>query len=313
MKKKKFKVVVDTDPGCDDAACLVYMINDKDLDIKLITTVAGNIKIETATRNALHLLDLFNKDIPVAQGATKALCRTSPYAEDIHQKNGLGGYNPPEKTIRQAFSNDAVEELYKVLNEGDGDIVPIVLGPQTNIALLIQKHPDIVAKIPRIIFMGGSPYGMRGFPNHISFNISSDPEAFKIVLESKIPLVMIPSDMGRRKAYLDEKYVYDMQKVNEVGDLLFKMYDMYWEPGFDDKRIATNDTCAYMYLIRPELFQTTKILVEVDTDEAPGKTTVFFDDNGHIDLAIGVKREEFLKVLSKKLVELNDYKLPKAD
>lgn len=313
MKRKKFKVIVDTDPGCDDAACLVYILNDKKVDIKLITTVAGNIKVETATRNALHLLDMFNKDIPLAQGANKAMFRTSPYAENIHQKEGLGGYNPPDKTIRQAYSNDGVEEMYKVIMEGDGDIIPLVLGPQTNIGLLIQKHPDVVAKIPKIIFMGGSPFGMKGFPDHISFNISSDPEAFKIVLDSKIPLVMIPSDMGRRKAYLDEQYVYDMQKVNEVGDFLFRMYDMYWEPGFEDKRIATNDTCAYMYLIRPEIFQTTKIEVEVDLKDAPGKTTVFFDDNGHVDLVIGVKREQFLKVMTKKLIELNDVKVPKAD
>ena len=164
MKRKKFKVIIDTDPGVDDAACLVYMLNDKDLDIKLITTVAGNIKIETATRNMLHLLDIFNKDIPVAQGATKAMFRTSPYAENIHQKEGLGGYTPPQTTSHKPFSDDAVEEIYKVLKEGDGDIVPIVLGPQTNIGLLIQKYPDIVSKIPRIIFMGGSPFGMRGFP-----------------------------------------------------------------------------------------------------------------------------------------------------
>ena len=79
---------MDTDPGVDDAACLIYMLFDKKVDIKLITTVAGNISIETSTRNALHLLDLFNKNIPVAQGAEKALTRISPYAENIHQKEG---------------------------------------------------------------------------------------------------------------------------------------------------------------------------------------------------------------------------------
>lgn len=311
MARKKFKVIVDTDPGCDDAACLIYMLNDPTVDIKLITTVAGNIKVETSTRNTLHLLDLFNKDIPVAQGATKAMCRVSPYAEEIHQKEGLGGYIPPLTTQHQIFSTDAVEEMYKVLKEGNGDITLLVLGPQTNIGLLLQKHPDIISKIPKIIFMGGSPYGVQGFPNHISFNISSDPEAFKIVLESKIPLVMIPSDMGRRKAYLDEKFVYDMKVTNDVGDLLFRMYDLYWEPGFNDKRIATNDTCAYMYLIRPELFQTTKIEVEVDLEDAPGKTLVYFDDNGHIDLTIGVKRDLFLKLMGKKLKEFNAIKLKK--
>ena len=313
MKKKKFKVVVDTDPGCDDTACLIYMLNDKDLDIKLITTVAGNVKIETTTRNMLHILDIMDKDIPVAQGASKAMRRTSPYAEDIHQKEGLGGYTPPATTQHQVFSTDAVEELYKVLKEGNGDIIPIVLGPQTNIGHLLEKHPDIITKIPKIIFMGGSPFGMQGFPDHISFNISSDPEAFKIVLDSKIPLVMIPSDLGRRKAYLDENFVYSMEKVNDIGNLMFQMYGMYWEPGFKDKRIATTDTCAYMYLIRPELFQTTKIELIVDLEESPGKTIIHFDDNGHVDLVIGVKREYFLKILNKKLLELNHIKIPKAD
>lgn len=302
---KKIKVIVDTDPGCDDAACLIYMLNDNKLDIKLITTVTGNVGVDTATRNTLHLLDIFENDVPVAKGCAKAMFRNSPFAEDIHQKEGMGGYIPPQYTTRQAYSNDAVEEIYKVLMEGEGDIIPIILGPQTNFGHLFQKHPDVIKKITQIIFMGGSPYGMKGFPNHISFNISSDPEAFKIVLDTKIPLVMIPSDMGRRKAYLDEEYVYNMQKVNEVGDFLFRIYDLYWEPGFDDKRIATNDTCAYMYLIHPELFQTTKIDIEVDLKEEPGKTTVYFDDNGHVDLAIGVKREEFLKILNKKLLKLN--------
>ena len=310
---KKYKVIVDTDPGVDDAACLVYMLFDKQIDIKLITTVVGNIKIETGTRNALHLLDLFNKDIPVAKGASTAMCRISPTAEHIHQIEGLGGYNPPKTTKRKVIKDDAVEAMYKVLKEGNGDITLLVLGPQTNIGHLLQKHPDIISKIPRIIFMGGSPFGVPTFPDHISFNISSDPEALKIVLDSKIPLVMVPSDMGRRKAYLTEEYVYDMKKTNDVGAFIFEMYDKYWEPGFDDKRIATNDTCAYMYLIRPELFQTTKIEMQVNLDKEAGKTYVNFDDNGHIDLAIGIRRERFLKIMTKKLKEMGNIKLAKAD
>ena len=310
---KKYKVIVDTDPGVDDAACLVYMLFDKQIDIKLITTVVGNIKIETGTRNALHLLDLFNKDIPVAKGASTAMCRISPTAEHIHQIEGLGGYNPPKTTKRKVIKDDAVEAMYKVLKEGNGDITLLVLGPQTNIGHLLQKHPDIISKIPRIIFMGGSPFGVPTFPDHISFNISSDPEALKIVLDSKIPLVMVPSDMGRRKAYLTEEYVYDMKKTNDVGSFIFEMYDKYWEPGFDDKRIATNDTCAYMYLIRPELFQTTKIEMQVNLDKEAGKTYVNFDDNGHIDLAIGIRRERFLKIMTKKLKEMGNIKLAKAD
>ncbi len=311
MKKNKIKVIIDTDPGVDDAACLIYSLFDKKIDIKLLTTVVGNLSIETATRNMLHILDLFDLDIPVAKGAGRAMFRKSPTAEHIHQPEGMGGYQPPKTTKRKVIDEDAVEAMYRVLSEGDGDIVPIVLGPHTNMGLLFTKHPDIIAKIPKIVFMGGSPFGLAGYPDHISFNISSDPESFKIVLDSKIPLVMVPSNIGRRKAHLDEEYVYNLREINEVGKLLFDMYSMYWEPGFPDKRIATNDTCALFALTYPNLFSTRAVDVVVDLDEAPGKTIVSYNDNGNVTLVTDVKRKKFLKLLTKELIKLNDIKLKK--
>ena len=313
MKKDKIKVIIDTDPGVDDAACLVYALFDKKIDIQLLTTVVGNVKIETATRNLLHLLDIFNIDLPVAQGADKALTRTSPTAEHIHKKEGMGGYLPPKHTIHKVLDEDAIEAMYKVLREGDGDIVPIILGPHTNMALLFQKHPDIISKIPKIVYMGGSPFGLPGYPDHISFNISSDPEAFKIVLDSKIPLVMVPSNIGRRKAHLDEDYVYEMKEINDVGKLLFEMYSQYWEPGYEDKRIATNDTCALFALTYPKLFKTKKINISVDIDETPGKTFVNYNNKGNVALVTDVKRNKFLKLLRKDLEKLNHIKLNLKD
>lgn len=311
MEKEKIKVIIDTDPGVDDAACLVFALFDKSLDIKLITSVSGNVNVNTATRNCLHILDLFGVDLPVAMGASKAMARISPNAEHIHSIEGLGGYNPPKITIKKVIENDAVEEMYRILNEGDGDIIPMLLGPQTNMGLLLQKHPDIIKKIPKIIFMGGSPFGVKGFPNHISFNISFDPEAMQIVLDSKIPLVMIPSDMGRRKAYLTEDIVYNMKNTNEVGEFLFEMYDKYWEPGFDDKRIATNDTCAYIYLTHPELFTLEKAFVTVDVGKDAGKTLVDFNENGNVEIAVAVDREKFINLLNDKLHSFDNFHLKK--
>lgn len=303
---KKYKVIIDTDPGVDDTACLIFALTDKKLDVKLITTVRGNVEVETSTRNILHLLDLLNVDYPVAKGANKALHRNSPTAEDVHSKEGLGGWIPAEKTEHTALKENAVEAMYKVISEGNGDIIPFIFGPHTNIATLIQKHPDVVKKIPKIIFMGGSPFGAPGFPDHISFNISSDPEAFKIVLDSKIPLVMVPSDMGRRKAYLTEDFVYKIKDTNDIGKFLFLMYDKYWERGYPDKRIATNDTCAYMYLTHKNLFKTIRTDVEVDTIETPGKTFVNMNKKGNVKLVVAVKREKFLKLYMKKIKALDN-------
>ncbi len=312
MKKdnqKKYKVIVMTEPGVDDATCLVLMMADPRIDIKLITTLRGNVPIETCTRNMLHILDLYDKDIPVAKGEPKALYRNSPTAEYIHQKEGLGGYIPPKKTLHKCIKEDAIEAMYRVLKEGDGDIIPIVLSPHTNIAMLILKHPDIIEKIPCIYFEGASPYGVPGFPDHISFNISSDPEAFKIVLDSKIPLYMIPSDMGRRKAHLDEKFVYALKDLNDSGNFIFQMDTGYWEPGFPDKRIATNDTCAYYFLVHPELFQTVQCEVEVDCDLEPGKTYMNFTENGHVKMAVAIKRKKFLKLFYNQVKNLKKIKL----
>ncbi len=309
MNKQKLKVVIDTDPGVDDSVCLIYAFFDKNIDIKLLTSVAGNVNIDIATRNLLHLIDLYGINIPVAKGAAKAIERVSPTAEFIHQPEGLGGYIPPKNTVHQLIKDDAVEALYRVLSNGDGDIIPIVLGPHTNIGLLIKKHPDVVKKIPKIVFMGGSPFGIPGYPDHISFNISSDPEAFKIVLDSKIPLVMLPSIIGRRHAHLDEAYVNKLKEVNDTGLLMHKMYSLYWEPGYPDKRVATNDICALFALVYPEIFKTEKVNVTVDLVDVPGKTWVEFTESGNVDLVTDLNREKFLEILDGDLENLNDIKL----
>ncbi len=309
MDNRKYKVVIDTDPGVDDSICLIYAFFDKNIDIKLLTSVAGNVGIETATRNLLHLIDLYGVEIPVAKGASRALKRVSPTAEFIHQPEGLGGYIPPKNVHHQLIEKDAVDALYHVINNGDGDIIPIVLGPHTNIALLIQKYPDIVKKIPKIVFMGGSPYGIPGYPDHISFNISSDPEAFKVVLDSKIPLIMLPSIIGRRHAHLDEAYVNKLKEVNDTGLLMHKMYSLYWEPGYPDKRVATNDICALFALVYPEIFKTEKVKVTVDLEGVPGKTWVEFTKDGNVDLVTDLDRDKFLKILDRDLLNLNSVKL----
>lgn len=306
---KRLKIIIDTDPGVDDAACLIYAFKDENVKIELLTTVAGNISLERATRNTLHLLDLFNIDIPVAKGAECAMCRVSPTAEFIHQKEGLGGYIPPEKSARKLLDEDAVDAMYRVIINGDGDIIPIVLGPHTNMANLIVKYPDVVKKIPKIVFMGGSPFGNPDYPDHISFNLSSDPEAFKIVLDSGIPLVMIPSDVGRRKAHLDEQFVYNLGNINDAGKLLRDMYVKYWEPGYDNKRVATNDTLALFALVYPKMFTFKKTTVTVCIEETPGKTFIEFDGVGNVEFITEVDRDAFLNLLVSDLEKMNDVKI----
>lgn len=309
MQDKKYKVIIDTDPGVDDSACLIYAFFDEQIDIKLITTVAGNVDVDKCTRNLLHLLDLFNLDYPVAQGKAMPMTRQRQNAEFIHQKEGLGGYVPPQTTKRKAMDIDGVTALYNVLKDSDGDITLLVLGPQTNIGYLLKEHPEIAKKIPAIYFMGGSPFGHPDHPDHISFNIACDPEAFQIVLDSDIPLYMIPSNLGRRKAHLDEQYVNSLLEKGDVGKLLHAMYSKYWEPSFPDKRVATNDTCALFALTHPEMFSMHKIDVEVDLEKDFGKTFVTFTKNTDIQLVNGINRTMFFRILDQRLNKIKDIKL----
>lgn len=309
-KNKIHKVIIDTDPGVDDCYALIFMLNDPSLDVKLITTLGGNLGVETVTRNLLHLLEKFDiKDIPVAKGSPRPLKRLPIDAKFIHQNEGMGAYIPPKKVKGNLLKENAIEAMYRVIKENPGEITPILIGPHTNFAKLLKAHPDVKDLVPRIIYEGGSPYGAPGFPDHISFNMSYDPEAFQIVLDSKIPLVLVPSNMGRRITHLDEKLVYKIKEQNEVGAFIYQMFNGYWEPGFPDKRVATNDICTYMYLTHPKLFKYLTADMTVDTDTAPGKTFAFFHKNGNIKILKSANRKKFIRILMKRLKKFDNFKL----
>ena len=275
---KKYNVIIDCDPGVDDTMAIVLSLNDEELDIKLMTSVAGNRSVDVCTRNILHILDKFNANIPVAKGAEKALCRISKDAKDIHGNMGMGGYRP-QKPKRRIIRKNAVEAMYEVIKKSELPVYLLSFGPHTNSAQLIIKHPDVKGKIAGIIGEGCCPYGVDG-RKHISFNVSTDPEAFKVVLESGIPLTMVPSHMGRELVHLTEDETEFVRNMNDTGAFFYEMFSEYWEKGFPDKRIAINDSCICLYLLYPELFDVVNTNITVDLDEIPGRTFMDFDPQG---------------------------------
>ncbi|MBR2969898.1 MAG: nucleoside hydrolase [Clostridia bacterium] len=316
IKKKKavnkINCIIDTDPGVDDTAAIVLSLVDDIMDIRLITTVCGNLDIDTVTRNALHVLEKFNRtDIPVAKGASKAMYRVSPDATFIHQKDGMGGYIPPETVSTKPIEQDAVEAMYETVKKYANNICLIALGPHTNLGTLISRHPDVVDMISHIYAEGYSPYGWKSegkWTNYISFNASSDPEALKIVVESGIPVTMVPSRMGRELANFTEDEVYKIRDINDVGRFIAEMYCGYWEHNYPDRRIATNDTCACLIMRFPELFKTKRARFVVDTDEAPGKTTIKYDKKGNVDFVYKVNKKKFHKLYFNAVEKMGQYK-----
>lgn len=301
---KKYKVIIDTDPGVDDTNAIVYALNDPQFDIKLFTTSNGNIPLKNATRNLCHLLDLFGKNIKVVQGYPNRIGTNIEDATFLHTKEGLGGYVPPKKTKSQAEYVDCADAMYEVLKKYPKQITVFILGPHTNFAHLLIKHPDAKNLIKNIIMMGGAPMGIKADPNHNSFNIRSDAPAFKYTVDSKIPTVMCPSSIGRDAGYFTEEQVEQIKNTNDIGKFLALTYTTYWEPNYIDRRIAVNDIAALYCLTHPRLYKTKRADIEVD--EHTGKTTAHFNRKGTFKIVVGLNRKKFHKMLFKKLKQMDD-------
>lgn len=293
---KKINCIIDTDPGVDDAVAIALSLYDDLMDIKLITTVAGNLDLSIVSRNALHVLEKFKRtDIPLALGAKKAMGKSMPNAAFIHQNNGMGGYNPPEKVDLQPIKQSAVDAMYEVIKQHPNDICIIALGPHTNLGQLIKDHPDVVNMISHIYCEGCAPYGKKNegrWTNYISFNASYDAIAMKIVMESGIPITIIPSRMGRELANFNEEEVFKIREINDVGKFFFEMYNSYWEHNYEDRRIATNDTCACLALRFPKLFKTRKATVYVNTTDMYGRTDFKFTKKGNVNYIYKVNKKK---------------------
>ncbi len=312
---EKIHCIVDTDPGVDDTVAIALSLYDDALNIDLITTVSGNLDLKSVTRNVLHLLEKFKRtDIPVAMGADKPMLRESKDAKFIHQSEGMGGYKPPKTVKTKPIDMYAVDAMYELITKHKGNINIVALGPHTNLGYLIKNHPDVVNKINHIYCEGCAPYGWKHqgkWTHYVSFNASSDPEAMQIVFRSGIPVTIVPSRMGRDLANFTEQEVEEIGKINDVGRFIAEMYSGYWEPGYQDRRIATNDTCAMLNLRFPKLFKTVAVNVDIDTDTMPGKTTMTKNRKSQIRLVVGVNRKKMHKLYYQAIEKLNRFKFYK--
>lgn len=305
---KKFKLIIDTDPGVDDSTGLIFAMHDPVFDIKLISVCKGNISLDNATRNMCHLLDLFHKDIPVVKGYETRLGDSTEDATFLHTKEGLGGYIPPKSTKHKPMQKDAADAIYEVLKANPHEITFCILGPHTTFAYLLKKHPDAKDLVKNVLMMGGAPMGIAANPNHNSFNIRTDAPAFKFTVDSALPVIMVPSSIGRDHAHFTEAQVEELKNCNDVGRFLAKTYETYWEPNYPDRRISNNDIAALYYLPYPRLYSMKRAFIDLDLET--GKTTARFTRCGNFKIAIKLKRKKFMKILFKKLESMNEIKLP---
>ena len=199
----QFRVIIDTDPGVDDALALLLAMRSPELKIEAITPVAGNVPLDLTLPNALRMVEIAGRtDIPVAAGARAPLMRRLVTATYAHGENGLGGAVFPEPTTKPVAS-PAAEIIRQIVRKYPGDVTLITIGPLTNIATALNSDPELASMVRALVMMGGSLSGGNITPA-AEFNVYVDPEAARIVFQSGIPVTMVGLDVTRRTSLTDE-------------------------------------------------------------------------------------------------------------
>lgn len=261
MNDNKRPLIIDTDPGIDDAVAIAIALFSEAFAVKLLSTVAGNVAIELVTDNTLKLLRHFGKSVPVAMGARKPLIRPGIDASSIHGASGMEGYDfePGDKSL--LLKEHAVTAMRRVILESPKPVTIMAIGPLTNVALLLHMYPEVIENLAEIVLMGGSV--SRGNSGVMSeFNIDCDPEAAKIVLQSGVPIVMAPLDCGL-KALVYPTDSEQIRTMNRTGEMIYALFQKY-RGGSMKTGLKMYDSCAAAYLLCPEMFEIVETFVDVE-------------------------------------------------
>jgi inosine-uridine nucleoside N-ribohydrolase len=276
------KLIIDTDPGVDDAFAIALAALSDDVELLGVTTVFGNVSLPKTTSNALRLLALCGRsDVPVAAGADRPLVHPQrSRATHVHGSDGLSGRaSTLPDPRRQPHAADAVSLLVELLEAADEPVTVAAIGPLTNIALVLAAHPRVRDRIDRIVIMGG---GLdRGNVTAMAeFNIWSDPEAARRVLvEEDVPCVVVPLDLTLRCA-VDTAWLAKLAASGPIGAALTALTPDYVASyrkilGFDG--MAMHDAVAVAEAIRPGILSTESFPIEVDCTLGPGRGGTLVD------------------------------------
>lgn len=264
------KIIIDTDPGQDDAvAILLALASPGEIDLLGITTVAGNVPLALTSKNARIVCELAGRpDIKVFAGADRPLERPLRTAEHVHGDNGLNGPTLPDPAMPLQPGHAVDFIIDRIRAEPEGSVTLCPLGPLTNIAMALEKAPDIAPRIAEIVLMGGAYFQVGNITPAAEFNIYVDPEAAKLVFASGIKLTVMPLDVTHKALTTEARMQAFRAMGTLVGEAVADWTDFFER--FDKDKYGTpgaplHDPCVIAWLIRPELFTGRHINVEIET------------------------------------------------
>lgn len=263
-------IIVDTDPGHDDAFAILLALASPELEVLGLTTIGGNVRLADVTANARRVLELGGRgDIEVYPGAPGPLLRPVMHANDVHGDMGIDGYDWPAPA-RPAAGRHALDWMMETLAARPSTTI-VALGPLTNIALLLRRAPELAGRIRRIVSMGGGYFQGGNYSPAAEFNILVDPEAAAIVYGAGVELVAVPIDCTN-PALTPASWIGDLRAMGtRVGDACAGMQVFFERHGNALHGTATrplHDAVAMAWLIWPELFRGRLCNVEVETGSA---------------------------------------------
>lgn len=288
-------VIFDTDPGIDDAAAIAVLLTNPAFDVRLMTSVAGNVNVDKTTLNIQKLVHFFKRDdVKIARGAEKPLRKPFEDASHIHGESGMPGYDFGDFLLPEVL-DDAPAQMAKVLNESAEPITIIAVGAFTNLAHLIQRFPESLAKIDRVVVMGGSLSG-GNMTSVAEFNVFTDPDAAEVLFKSGLDITMIGLDVTL-KALLTPDIVTTLAESNATGKMLTDMMAFYADVRADGGK-PMHDVNTLFYLLAPEKYVLRDFWVDVVTDGPALGATVAdvrgaYHDTTNVNVALDIDRAAF--------------------
>lgn len=269
----RIPIVIDTDPGVDDAVTILAALAAPELDVRAISVVHGNVELDRAIENARRVVTFAGRgDVPIHAGTTRPLLR-SPMRGKFHGSKGLGPLELPEPTVtlQTEHAVDAMARMLRAAASGAEPLLTIcAIGPLTNVALVLAKEPALVAGIARIVLMGGAFAEGGNRTATAEFNLLADPHAAQIVFASGAPIVMAPLDVTHRAMATPERVAELRRRGGRmavaVADLL-AFFDRKDPARYGVHGAPVHDPTVIAYLLRPELFRIRRTYVEVCTSE----------------------------------------------
>jgi purine nucleosidase len=311
---KPLPIIIDTDPGQDDAVAILLALASPEIEVLGITAVAGNVPLALTEINARKICELAGRsDIKVFAGAARPLLRQLKTAEHVHGQTGLDGpvWSEPKMLLQKQHAVDFIVDT--LMTHEAGTITLCVLGPMTNIALALIREPRIASRIKRIVAMGGGYFEGGNITPAAEFNILVDPHAARVVFQADVPITLVPLDCTHQALSTAARIEKFRGIRNKSGPAIAAM--LSFSERFDEEKYGTDgaplhDPCVMAWLLKPELFQSRDVNVEIECESelTMGATVVDWwrvtKRKPNATVCRSIRAQDFFDLLAERIARL---------